>query len=55
MFFNSVPQLLFFQFYSWKNCCSVIYFDLFLIITVSEDFLGIWDQIGERSKKKGKN
>jgi hypothetical protein len=55
MFFNSVPQLLFFQFYSWKNCCFVIYFDLFLIITVSEDFLGIWDQIGERSKKRGKN
>jgi hypothetical protein len=54
MFFNSVPQLLFFQFYSWKNCCFVIYFDLFSIITVSEDFLGIWDQIGERSKKKEK-
>ena len=56
MFFNSVPQLLFFQFYSWKNCCFVIYFDLFLmwLLRYQKTFLAFGIRLENEAKKKRK-
>jgi hypothetical protein len=56
MFFNLVPQLLFFQFYSWKNCCFVIYFDLFLmwLLRYQKTFLAFGIRLENEAKKKRK-